>query len=184
MEINKTNRIENITVNRKALAALLGFKNDNYINSLVRLHGAPRPKQQNKYDLVSFYRWFIQYKEKQSADEINRLQNQSARDALALANIKLKDLQLADLKTNLIPRNEVNEAWSNEILFLKKQSSKLSGMVSNKLLGISDQKFITDIISNAVDNIFKNIALDKSSANQDKKNNSKMKVKSKKRNRL
>ena len=139
--------IQNIVVTRKQLAEILGYENEASVTNLVSLKGAPKVGY-SEYPLIDFLKWYIRFlkashkkkleKSKTWASEVNRY------------NAEIKKLQLQEKKKELLPKDEVEQTFlfANKIII-----DTLEGMpakVAAKLVGIDDQKKMTDELKKIV----------------------------------
>lgn len=156
MSLNIT-EIKKIKVNRKTLAALLGYKNENSINNLVSVHAAPR-SDHNEYPLFDFIIWHREYVEKNHQAEIDRVKSEKPQDLLARRNAELKEIELQQKRKELIPFTQVQLAWLNEFQMLKMSFQGLGIKASPSLINKQTQKEVVDIIDLEVNTIFDRIA--------------------------
>ena len=153
----KITEIKKIKVDRKTLAALLGYKNENSINNLVSKDGAPRVDH-NEYPLFEFIQWHRDYLEKIHEAEIQKIKSEKPQDLLARRNADLKELELKEKRNELIPREQVKEAWLNEIQVIKMSFQGLGIKASPLLINKQNQKEVVDVIDLEVNTIFDRVA--------------------------
>lgn len=156
----KIDQINNITVNRKTLAEILNYKNENTITNLVTLHGAPRLKH-NEYPLIEFLTWHRNYKTKLHKESLNRLLHENAKDLLDRYNIELKELDLQKRRNEFIPVKQVKVAWQFEMDLFQSYFIGFSNKIAASLINMNSRSEIVQIIEVEINKIFLAISDDK-----------------------
>jgi len=148
---------ESKLISRKEVAELLGYKNDKYINELELSNGLPK-EDFNKYNIYKVVKWFIDYKEKLHRNEIERIKNVKPQDHLASKSAEFKELLIEEKKRNLLRKDEVAQKWIEEIQIINNALTGFPIKVANKIVGITDEQKIIEIVSEELNKVKENIS--------------------------
>jgi len=150
--------LQELKVTRKAIAELLKYKNENYINELCNDHNAPKSGH-DSYPLFEFIQWYIfSYLDGKHRGEVERLKAEKPQDDLARKSAELKELLIQEKKKILINAGAVESAWLNEISVISSYLDSVSIKASSKLLNIADQKTIKEILDKEINELKVKIA--------------------------
>lgn len=119
-------------MNRKRIAALLGIKNEKYINELEVRYGLPK-EDYNKFDAFKVVQWYIQYKEAIHKSEIQKVKD-SVND-LKSATIRVRKAQAERLELDNL--KEAEQLVPKKILI--KIIEITFSNIRNKLLGFPNR---------------------------------------------
>ena len=131
-------------LSREEVAALLGYKNERYINELENEFGLPKD-QFNKYDVRKVVKWFIEYKENMHQKEILKIKEGNNRDRLDKANAELKEIELSIKQGSLIEARYLQDVIENQANIFINGIRVLGTKIPNLLNLTPQQKEVLEV---------------------------------------